>query len=641
MADSYDDGLGYGHLGDPTYEADDGDWIWKRSLGNVRVESLGQPQVAIASPSDESNHEDSSSISADQQSRDPHLVSIASVVPPLNRISKDVVTALDRHDPMLGDLLAFGHVTDKLNNVVQAVAAFPMNTTRTELCIMRKHNQRQGWGFERHCYILVPAIAGEYGHWTAPSPIQQIVFCQGPSYHKGILAVRTAQATFLLRARLSQSLSLNSSNANAGRLKISVLCVIPSGYTGMPMHAHASLNPWFASHFATVDLAGGWKVWEADSRLDPNGVQDTKEIASGSLEYPDGDAGAALPRTHHDGWLRALWIRDTDTLIICTRTSMVLVDIPSNACIRTSLENSTKRTSPWILDVQPDPGHADRAFVLTTAFVYYFSVGKFESTKFEVRSSSLHILHKIRHFRDHQDPSLHLVLCHDDTSCLVHVSSRMSSVSTRYVFRDDETTDGKACVVSDPDLLSRLAHSTVTGVLCSSMHSAKWDDIPGSDYAGEAVLYRDRGVQFFLSISLHRDMSVTQQLVAFIPAEKDRQFVVHPPRWRNKIRSTANQIARVPFIDEEDEEERRGRNALTVPSRLDRQSGMDTSRQANVNYERIYQHLAEPRGLRGSDLVAIVSRIQDEMQTTGQSLQQTRLLYVHRTDAYFRRLTMY
>lgn len=635
MADSYDDGLGYGHLGEPSYEANDGDWIWKRSLGNVRVESVGQPQVAIASPSDKLNHEDSSSIPVEQQSRDPHLASVTSVVPPLNRVSKDVATALDRHNPMLGDLLAFGHVTDKLNNVVQAVAAFPMNTTRTELCIMRKHNQRQGWGFERHCYIVVPAIAGEYGHWTAPSPIQQIIFCQGPSYHKGILAVRTAQATFLLRARLSQSLSLNSSNANAGRLKISVLCVIPSGYTGMPMHAHASLNPWFASHVATVDLAGGWKVWEADSRLDPNGVQDAKEIASGSLEYPDSDAGAALPRTHHDGWLRALWIRDTDTLIICTRTSMDLVDISSNACIRTSLENSTKRTSPWILDLQPDPGHADRAFVLTTAFVYYFSVGKFESTKFEVRSSSLHILHKIRHFRDHQDPSLHLVLCHDGTSCLVHVSSRMSSVSTRYVFRDDETTDGKACVVSDPDLLSRLAHSTVTGVLCSSMHSAKWDDIPGSDYAGEAFLYRNRGVHFFLSIALHRDMSLMQQLVASIPVEKHRQFVVRPPRWRNKIRSTANQIARVPFIDVEDEEEKRGSNASTVPSRLDRQSGTETSGQANVNYERIYQHLAEPRGLHGSDLVAIVSRIQDEMQTTGQSLQQIRLLCVHMTNAYF------
>ncbi|PNS19749.1 hypothetical protein CAC42_7716 [Sphaceloma murrayae] len=619
MTDLYDDGPAYGHLGEPFYDSNNQQWIWKRSLDHVTYKCIGPPQTVIARPAtrDESGADDKTSTRRTEQNRDPELYPTRSYTTLLDKISKHVTSALDRHDSLVGDLLAFGYVNDKLSHRIQPVAAFPTNTARTRLCIMRKHEQRQGWERDRHCHIVVPTIAGEHGLWDAPSPIQQITFCEGSSHYKGILAVRTHQATFLLRGRFSRSPIEGRSDEKASRLKISVLCVVPSGFAGNPQHSHVSINPWYASHFVTIDIAGMWNVWEANSRLDPNDVEEAQSIASGTLEDHSAHDDLSQSSAQHDGWLRALWVRDTDTLLLCSRTSLSVVDIPSNATVSASLESNVKRSVIWILDACSDHQHFDRIFILTTAFLYVARVEKLEPGKDGENQANVEVIHKIRHYRDHEDASLHLVISQDEDSCAVQIVSQLSSIVTCCTFCNTESSGGVVVSLAvDLTLLERPTGIQTRARLSSILQPARWDEIPGSGNDGKALAYHSRGVKFWTLTSMLKDLSIVSQLVAATPASYDGN-VIFPPTWRSKMKITASRVGKSAFVVDDDSEEETSmqQESLLQGSSVPRsQSSFSV-----VNYERIYQHLAEHRAPHGSDMAAAVAKIKTALQASNAS----------------------
>ncbi|KAF2222890.1 RNA polymerase I-specific transcription-initiation factor-domain-containing protein [Elsinoe ampelina] len=621
MTDTYDDGLGYGHLGEPEYCLESGTWLWKRSLDHVKADLVGAPQILVSGPEVESpgpaqGTSDSSAV------RDPALISISSYLADESRVSGDVDRALGEDDPLVGDLLDFGHVSDKLTHRTIPVAAFPGNTARTRLCIARVQNQRQGWDDDRHCFIMVPVIAGEQGYWSSPSPIQQISFCVGPAYHKGALAIRTHQATFLLRARFSRDALRSSSSEHASRLKVSVLCVIPTGFMSVPVHSHASVNPWFERHFATVSATGAWHVWEGASPLLHEGVEDATRIADGVIRESDSEQDIDDSTVQYDGWTRILWVRDTDTLMVCTRTQVCLVDVPSSAAVQVSLEIAKKRSAPWILDVQVDLTRPDRLFFLTTMYVYYVSIGAFERAKDGISTSGIQTLQKIRHFRDHEDRSLHMVVCADAERTMVSIMSSLSLATTFLTFSTPEGQVG-SCLVSDVVIVNGVARNSRSSILSSRITRAHWDDIPTSDHQGVAGRYRSEGVRFFLLTSLLKDFSMTQQLLAIRP--ESSSGILHGPSWRSRIRGTATELSRSSFVVDDDDVENQTR---TQTFSTQQTSGLvqHSQKRRIANYERIYNLLAESNISRLNDATSIILKIQDALRSDDPLNNSVRLL---------------
>ncbi|KAG8625663.1 hypothetical protein KVT40_006064 [Elsinoe batatas] len=622
MTDTYDDGLGYGHLGEPEYSLHNGTWAWKRSLDHVKAEVVGAPQILVSGPEVEYSGPPNST-SDTRATLDPALISLGGYISAERRVSRDVDRALDEHDPLVGDLLDFGHVSDKLTHRTIPVAAFPCNTARTRLCIARVQNQRQGWDDDRHCYVVVPVVAGEQGYWSSPSPIQQISFCVGPAYHKGALAIRTHQATFLLRARFSKYAAPGRSSENASRLKVSVFCVIPTGYVSISVHSHASVNPWFERHFATVSTTGAWQVWEATSPLLHEGIDDATKIADGvvvgdlDLEHDTSDLNA-----QYDGWTRIMWVRDTDTLVVCTRTQVCLVDVPSGAAVPVSLEIGRRRSVPWILDVQIDPTRPDRVYFLATTYIYHVSIGAFERAKDGISTSGIQILQKIRHFRDHEDRSLHMVLCGDAETTVVLLMSSLSRATTLLIFSTLEE-QAAPCVVSDAVMINDLARNSKSSILSSRIHRVHWDDIPTSEHHGVAGGYRAESVRFFVLTSLLRDLSITQQLLAIRPGSSSG--ILQSPSWRNRIRVTATELSRSAFVVDDDDVE--GQTHTRTFSTHQTSTPVQHSQKRRIaNYERIYNMLAESNISRVSDATGVILKIQDALRSDDPVNNSVRLL---------------
>ncbi|KAF4549431.1 Hypothetical protein D9617_21g096520 [Elsinoe fawcettii] len=612
MTDIYDDGLGYGHLGEPEYAPESGSWTWKRSLHHSHAQAVGQPQTIVQGSANEATTGSNDSDRASKD-RDPDLVSITPHIPSHNRISRDIAKALDQDDPIRGDLLVFGEVYDRSRGRSVSVAVFPADSARTKLCVMRVHDQRQGWDDNRNVYVVVPVIAGEHGYWQSPSQIQQICFHDDKDDKKGIFAVRTHQATFLLKAQFAKHVASTGSVEDPSRLKLTVLGVIPSGFIGDPMHSNLSINPWFASHFATINVEGRWQVWEAESVRETNVLNEPKELAAGIARDLQQDDQTEELKALHDGWGRVLWVRDTNTVLTCSRTTIQLVDVPSGASAMTSLESSARRARTWLLDVQRDPQRSERVFFLTSVYIYYVSVNQLDVQKYEMRSSGLRILQKVRHFRDHEDQSLRMMIPRDDPNCAVHLVSSLNPVVTRHFFAAVSISDGAQSISSDAGMVDDLPPLMTYSRLSTSVQAAHWNGEEDLRQTGFARGYRERGVRFSVLTCLSKDMTIAQQLIATWP-ETSKTDPPQPLTWRSKIKVTGNEVGHSSFIVDDDEDQDRPRRRIVTQTRA--LPPIKAVKQDVVNYERIYNQLAEPRTAATADAMAVITRVKDGLRST-------------------------
>jgi RNA polymerase I-specific transcription initiation factor RRN6 len=129
-----------------------------------------------------------------------------------------------------------------------------------------------------------------------------------------------------------------------------------------------------------------------------------------------------------DGWSRICWVRDVNTLVVCTRRHLAVLDLKSDPPTRLDVPDlDLARTPNWILDVKRGLVSNSHLFVVTTSQIFQLEIG---GSNPSIRNDKgvARILFSWRHFRNGDDTSLQLeILGLDDGK---------ASISIGYAFYD-------------------------------------------------------------------------------------------------------------------------------------------------------------------------------------------------------------
>jgi RNA polymerase I-specific transcription initiation factor RRN6 len=120
-----------------------------------------------------------------------------------------------------------------------------------------------------------------------------------------------------------------------------------------------------------------------------------------------------LQSRKEDGWARTMWVGDANTLLVCNRKRIDLIDLrqPSRPLNVPQVldERSVKHSyQPWILDVKRHPLLDEKQFfVLTSTRLYLFSA-TFDEQRGNFDDTDASIVLSWTHFRGTQDVTLQL-----------------------------------------------------------------------------------------------------------------------------------------------------------------------------------------------------------------------------------------
>ena len=443
MADQTSHDLKYGHLGQLLYNPTDKAWLSRRVFGSpYALQPLAPSQWALApilegaessshnqphrrtsvasshAPSDRSRPKPSRSVALSIPSlvrQLPTLAPGADLAVSLVHLSQQVTTGIARHDPLVGDLLAFGRVNDRSTRRPLEVAAFPARTSPTLLCLTQVQPQKQGWDHQKGIWIDVSRIGGESGNWHARQPIHQLCFCAMSDESLAstpFLAVRTSIAVHVLRISLRRHPATDSSphsSTVSSRFLVTPTHTLNLDMLGRVPPADVTFNPHYDKQIATMDQTGTWRIWDLSRQ--PVGTQGRPlELASGAAA--DDVVRNPLPevsRVLDDGWGRVLWGPDTSTIVAASRRAIGLYDVSGKPMRLLSPDLGIAGTAHWILDIKTGPQTHSLVFVLTSVYLFCLriqSLTRVHPDDFETAGAQ--IVFRTAHFRDPEDISLRL-----------------------------------------------------------------------------------------------------------------------------------------------------------------------------------------------------------------------------------------
>jgi RNA polymerase I-specific transcription initiation factor RRN6 len=178
-----------------------------------------------------------------------------------------------------------------------------------------------------------------------------------------------------------------------------------------------SFNPWYSRQFAAVDAQGHWSIWDLERR---DGKGSPERLISGKRGnfYYGYDPDPALkphPNDHADGWYRILWACNINTIVVCNRRQIVVVDTKSALARRPRTEVLAGDSTEWMLDLKRSPEHLNYLFVLTTSRIFWVEIiPPGELGGGQTASSGIKVILSYRHFRDPNDQTLRLTLVNND-----------------------------------------------------------------------------------------------------------------------------------------------------------------------------------------------------------------------------------
>ncbi|EMD00409.1 hypothetical protein BAUCODRAFT_163449 [Baudoinia panamericana UAMH 10762] len=431
MADRGASDLPYGQFGRAVYDPDEQTWRYERKATFTSVlRPLGEPRVVIAPPSppppgsSPSFDRDIPSVRHRKQiqslvKRFPDLQPATALLPPLLRASEAIEAAAAHHDPLKGDLLAFGTIPSIPHHHPVRVAAFPTGPTGSDLRIVQVRTQRRGWDDKRKAWIEVPVIHGPETTWHGEgAPIQQVCFAHALELTDSYLAVRLPTRTVVFRPILQK---VSASGPATPRLEANVILVLEASITGGLPHVDVAFNPWFPRQFGVVGQAGKWEVWQLDGR---HKTQSRRVFASSIGLERTVQPGNAKPT--EDGWARITWVLSSSSVLVCNRRELLLHSITEDNSHSEPFTVSDLTKSPaWILDIKVVPSQPAHVCVLTSTHVsiFAFHEDRWSTLSTQVASST-------RHHRSPQDTTLKLdvALCQETVHFFIR--SDMDSVVT-------------------------------------------------------------------------------------------------------------------------------------------------------------------------------------------------------------------
>jgi RNA polymerase I-specific transcription initiation factor RRN6 len=372
--------LNYGHAGTATFDIDSRHWSFARqfattSLNQIKIRNKNSidaipaptqfPSSTVSTRFTDANANAKAFLQVHSQ-----LVPALDLLPELAATSAAILSAAQSYDPFLGSLYSTGSITyasrsdiwDNPRRVAATITGEAANVLRLGfLC-----KEVMGWESDKSVWIRGDTLRNtESGYWNEEAaPIQQVCFAQSED-RSSLLAVRLPTKTVIFRPFYSQRPE-PARQSSYYHLPPSLIDPHPvlslaNHQTGGSPHADVTFNPDFQLQFAVVDQSHFWSVWDLDRRRKTDEYNLSCFVQGHVVPPEDTDS------LGEDGWARILWVGDVNTIMVCNRRHLSIIDItggsfqylPCPALV-------SKRSSDWILDVQKHPVLRDRFFVLTS-----------------------------------------------------------------------------------------------------------------------------------------------------------------------------------------------------------------------------------------------------------------------------------
>jgi RNA polymerase I-specific transcription initiation factor RRN6 len=293
------------------------------------------------------------------------------------------------------------------------------------LQLIKPDIERRGWGrYSAAELTLLELESSERGYWAGTGgAIRQIESADDENESGAWLAVRQDTIITIFRplyGRLHHFSShptgfrpINSSS----RLNPNPVATLTTERMTTEDYMDVSFNPWYARQFAVVDARGYWSIWDLE-RQDGKGSPE-KLIPGKKGNLNDGHNQDIVPRPapidHADGWYRILWACNINTIVVCNRRYIAVIDITSALVRLLSIEVLTGNSTEWTIELKRSPEHLNYLFILTTSRIFWveaFSPG--EDGGDQIAFSGIKVKLSYRHFRDPNDQTLTLTLVNND-----------------------------------------------------------------------------------------------------------------------------------------------------------------------------------------------------------------------------------
>ncbi|KAJ4301356.1 hypothetical protein N0V90_003448 [Kalmusia sp. IMI 367209] len=569
--------LNFGHFGIPAYDLDNSEWAFVRTSHGTEIRQLGHwKRVIPAAVQYPSPCLPRSLRSARQATRSivhdfPDLAPVTGFVPELEAVSAAATAALNTYDAAIGQLMSFGSISPGSHgHQTRQVVALPTGEGGNILRLQLLIKERYGWGKRnRASYLEGHSIEGECSFWNEDAaPIRQVCFAQSED-NNHFLAVRLPErivlfhpAFSLRREAAKKSRFYNLPPSTVDLRPFHSVSIKDTG--GIP-HADVSYNPHYQRQFAIVDQDSNWSVWDIDGNKRGYSVN---RVVARSMHIKDDfefeEQEVLVSSWKEDGWARIMWVGDANTILVCNRRQLELVDlkgsvrplkIPQVIDWR-SIKNSSRH---WILDVKRHPKNEKEFFVLTSVRLYLLAVPFLNDHSY----ANLHgfdavIVLSWTHFRGVEDITLQLQVqttSEEETAILIH--SRLNTLITIYRVADQHSSYAPYCSFGPTTLrLGNRASSHESKLILNlSMERLVFKDWNSQD-RGLGHGYIDRGVQFYQLSALFDDLSVAQTMLCSAGLNTSEPPIVDvlPVSWSTVIRRLPNAQGKESISSDDDDD---------------------------------------------------------------------------------------
>jgi RNA polymerase I-specific transcription initiation factor RRN6 len=423
MAESTLSHLNYGHAGAATYDIDSRSWNFGREISTTTLRQIGISNRASIETVPGSMQFPSTAVSTritdaydgarSLARRHAHLVPAVDLLPSLAATSAGVISIASTFDPLVGSLYSTGSVacqtqtdrSEKPRHVAALVAGEGRNILR--LTFLQKENM--GWGADKNVRMRGETLRdAESGYWNEEAaPIQQLCFAQSEE-RSALLAVRLPAKTVLFRPFYTQCVKA-APHSPYYSLPPSTIDAHPILHldieqTGGSPHVDVTFNPDYQLQFAVVDQNRVWSVWDI-GHARKGDLYSLSCLVQGPIAPPE-----EADQIADDGWARILWVGDVNTILVCNRRQLSIIDIKGGSFTYLPWPKQLAwRSEEWILDVRSHPLLRSHFFILTSSNLFLISVTTLaEAAGMATGAAGAHVLLSWRHYRGAEDFTLSL-----------------------------------------------------------------------------------------------------------------------------------------------------------------------------------------------------------------------------------------
>ena len=195
-------------------------------------------------------------------------------------------------------------------------------------------------------------------------------------------------------------------------------------------------------------------------------------------QEPDADEDEGeLPEIRQDGWVRALWVLNENTLVVCSRRAIHIVNRATNEYFdMPKLRMVETRNAGWFLDIKSCQGLYDHIFILTSYAIFVVRIFETEQLQMDEEAEPKQVLKgrvviAALHYRDPADTTLRTSICEDNDGYLVTIFSQFNKIMSCFRF-DVPQSEGETARASGTMALRVPEGATgrTLGVMAKRIH---------------------------------------------------------------------------------------------------------------------------------------------------------------------------